>query len=152
MNTYSDIYLHIVFSVKYRDALIGKYLLHDLHAYIASIFNAKGHQTIIVGGTADHVHALIRYNVNQSVPDMVRDVKMASSTWINAAHRCMYRFAWQKGYGVFSYSESQVATIRNYIANQEQHHQNVNSVDEFVNILNTRHIKYDSAYLPQPPA
>jgi REP element-mobilizing transposase RayT len=151
MNTYSDIYLHIVFSVKHRDALIGKYLLRDLHAYIATIFNAKGHQAIIVGGTADHVHALIRYNINQSVPDMVRDVKMASSTWINAAHLCTFRFAWQKGYGVFSYSENQVPTIRNYIANQEQHHQRVNSVDEFVKILNTRNIKFDPSYLPKLP-
>jgi hypothetical protein len=76
---------------------------------------------------------------------------MASSTWINAAHLCTFRFAWQKGYGVFSYSENQVPNIRNYIANQEQHHQRVNSVDEFVKILNTRNIKFDPSYLPKLP-
>ena len=131
--------------------MIGKYWMPELHAYIASIFNSFGHKTIIVGGMSDHVHALIRYNCNQSIPDMVMRVKKGASQWVNAGHHTMCRFAWQKGYGVFSYSQNQVNTVYNYIKNQEEHHKKKNFVDEFVNLLNTRKIEYDPEYLPTEP-
>ena len=151
MNTYSNIYLHIIFSVKYRDAVIGKYWKPDLHAYITSVFNAKGHKTIIVGGTCDHVHVLIDYNPSQSIPDMMRDVKQSASLWINASHKTMCKFAWQRGYGVFSYTQSHIPTVKQYIANQVEHHKRENHVQEFEALLRTRHIAFDPKYMPQMP-
>ena len=151
MNTYSDIYLHIIFSVKYRDAVIGKYWLPSLHAYIASIFNSNGHTPIIVGGVEDHVHALVRYNPNQSIPDMVKEVKKGASSWINTTHQTMCKFAWQKGYGVFSYSRGQIEQVKTYIQNQDAHHhgRNISHIDEFKHILDERGITYNIEYLPK---
>jgi REP element-mobilizing transposase RayT len=149
MNTYSNIYLHIVFSVKYRDGAIGEHWMPELHAYIASVFKANGHHPIIIGGVDDHVHCLVGYNMNQSVPDMVREVKTSATAWINAGHRTLCKFAWQKGYGVFSYSKSHVEAVKQYIANQAAHHKKETFRDEFVNLLKNRGIYYDEKYLPQ---
>jgi REP element-mobilizing transposase RayT len=151
MNTYSNIYLHIVFSVKYREATIADYWRPTLHSYIASIFSGNGHTPIIVGGTADHVHALIAYNPNQSIPEMMRCVKRGASEWINTTHQTLRKFAWQKGYGVFSYAPSQVDVVRHYIENQEAHHRKVSHVDEFAEILRKRAMQFDPHYLPQEP-
>lgn len=151
MNRFSDIYLHIIFSVKYRDAAIGKYWMPELHSYIASVFNANGHKAIIVGGVEDHVHVLVRYNIAQPVAEIVKAVKQSATAWINAGHHTMCKFAWQKGYGVFSYSRSQIDSVVQYIKNQEQHHhgKNIKFVDEFKEILVKRGIEYNDDYLPK---
>ncbi len=149
MNTYSDIYLHIVFGVKYRDGLIGDQWIENLHSYIASIFKANGHHAIIIGGVSDHVHCLIGYNPRQSIPDMVKDVKVSTTNWINGTNRTMCKFAWQKGYGVFSYSPSQVDAVKKYIANQKKHHRSCSLSEELANMLRVRGVSFDPQYLPQ---
>lgn len=149
MNTYTDIILHIVFSVKYRDGVIGKYWKSDLHAYMASVFIANGHHPIIIGGIEDHVHCLIEYNPKQSIPEMVREVKTSATNWINCGHFTMCRFAWQKGYGAFSLSKSHIDQTRRYIANQEQHHHGESFRDEVARILRNRNISFDEKYLPE---
>jgi REP element-mobilizing transposase RayT len=151
MNTFTNIYLHIIFCTKYRDAAIGEYWKSDLHAYIASVINANGHRAIIVGGVSDHIHILLLYNPKQSVSDLVRDVKIESTQWINKMHHTMCRFAWQKGYGVFSYSSSQMETVRRYISNQETHHANVDCINEFKSILKNRGMDFDKQFLPKEP-
>jgi REP element-mobilizing transposase RayT len=131
MNTFTNIYLHVIFSVKYRAAMIEPFGRDSLHAYIASIINAHDHQTLIVGGTSDHVHILLDYNPKRSVSELVKEVKMCSTQWVNNQPYTGCKFAWQWGYGVFSYAANQVDVVKKYISNQEAHHARVSHVDEF---------------------
>jgi REP element-mobilizing transposase RayT len=149
MNTYSDIYLQIVFSVKFRGAVIGKDWMPRLHAYIATLINSHGHKSIIVGGVEDHVHILLRYNVNQKIPDLVNKIKHDSTFWVNSQNFIGCKFAWQSGYGVFSYSTSHVDKVKEYIQNQYVHHHvhKISHYDEMRTMLEQRGVQYNPEYL-----
>ena len=71
---------------------------------------------------ADHVHALIDLPTNLSIEEVMQLFKGGSSHWINESHLVTGKFGWGRGYGVFSVSESGVAEVCAYIANQEEHH------------------------------
>jgi REP element-mobilizing transposase RayT len=149
MNTYSDIYLQIVFSVKFRDAVIGKDWMSRMHAYLAKLIDSHGHKSIIVGGVEDHVHILLRYNVNQQIPDLVSKIKHDSSRWVKSMRFANSKFAWQAGYGVFSYSSSHVDKVKEYIQNQYTHHhvKKISRFDEMRIMLDQRGVDYNPDYL-----
>ena len=103
-NTYTRIYLHLVFAVKNRNSLIPAYHQPRLFRYIGGTISTLGHKPLEVGGIDNHVHILVGLNVKQSVADFVRDIKSATARFINDSRIIPYRFEWQSGYGCFSYS------------------------------------------------
>ena len=118
---------------------------NDLLAYLGGIVRELGGTALIINGTADHVHMLIRVRPAQSMADVMRVVKTNSSRW--ARRKWKAAFAWQTGYGSFSVSESNVPAVSRYIANQEQHHRTRSFQEEFVAFLKKNKIAYDERYI-----
>ena len=145
--TYSQIYIQVVFAVKGRQNLIDKQWRDELHKYISGIITGKGHKSIIVNGVADHIHCFIGLKPSIAISDLVRDIKNNSSKFINESGFIKGKFQWQEGYGAFSYSQSHVERVYNYILNQEQHHSKKTFKDEYVEFLTEFEIEHKPFYL-----
>lgn len=145
--TYSQIYIHYVFAVKGRENLLQKAWRDEVFKYIAGIIKGKNQKPIIVNGVADHVHIFVGLKPSVSISDLIRDIKNNSSNFINEQKYLDKKFSWQDGYGVFSYAHSQVESVYNYIANQEEHHRKKTFREEYVEFLMNFEIEYNEKYL-----
>lgn len=146
-NTFSQIYIQIVFKVKGRQNLIQTKHKEELNKYISGIIANKRQKAIIVNGMPDHIHIFVGLQPSISISDLVRDVKNSSSKFINEKGWVNGKFSWQEGYGAFSYSHSQIENVYNYILNQEIHHQNKSFREEYLEFLKKFAVKYDEQYL-----
>jgi putative transposase len=146
-NTYSQIHVQIIFAVKYRDGLIRPDFQIQLYQYIHGIISHHTHKVLAINGMPDHVHILIGLRPTQSVSDLVQIIKANSSKWINEEKFLPIKFEWQAGYGVFSYSKSQIEIIIDYIHNQENHHRKKTFREEYLGLLKTYDIDYDELYV-----
>ncbi len=146
-NTFTQIYVHIVFSVKGRQNFIQKSWKDELHKYICGIVNGKDQKVYAIGGMADHIHLLVSIKPTISISDLVRDMKANSSKWINEKQYVVGKFQWQEGFGAFSYGQSQLDIVITYINNQEQHHEQKTFKDEYMELLQRFNIIYDEKYL-----
>jgi REP element-mobilizing transposase RayT len=145
--TYSQIYVQIVFTVKKREHLIPKANQEELFEYISGIIRNKGQKAIIVNGVANHIHAFIGLKPDTKISDLVRDIKNNSTNFINLQKWLNRKFSWQTGYGVFSYGQSQIEIVYNYIMNQENHHKKKSFREEYLEFLEKFEIKFDPKYL-----
>ena len=118
-NTYTQLYIHLVFSPKNREALIKKSWKNELEMYITGIIQNHKHKLLAIGSMPDHIHIFIGYDVNQRIPDLVEHIKTSSNEWIKEKKLSKFKFEWQKGYGAFSHSRSQLDIVIKYILNQE---------------------------------
>ena len=116
-NTYHQIYLQVVFAVKYRNAVIDKAWRSQLLGVIGNLINEANCKTIIVNGVEDHIHCFVGLKPVVSVSELMKTVKAKSSKYINDHSLTANRFEWQEGYGVFSYHQSLVDTVFKYIQN-----------------------------------
>ncbi len=148
-NTYHQIYLQTVFAVKYCNAVIEKKWNKKLFGVIGNLINEANCKTIIVNGVEDHVHCFVGLKPVVSVSELMKTVKAKSSKYINDNALTSERFEWQEGYGVFSYSQSQVDKVYNYILNQEAHHKKQTFRDEYLAFLKKFKIQYDEQYIFQ---
>lgn len=146
-NTYTQIYIHVVFAVQARESLIKAEWREDLFKYIAGIFKNHKIKLIAIGGVEDHVHLLFGMSPTIALSDLIREVKANSSKYINENKFVRGKFYWQEGFGAFSYSRSQINTVAKYILNQEQHHAGRSFKDEYVELLNRFEIDFDERYL-----
>jgi len=103
-NTYTQIHIQFVFAVKYRAALIRKEWKDRLHQYITGIIQANEHKMLRVNNIPDHIHIFLGMRPIQSIASLVQNVKTESSEWIKNNKFCKAPFAWQQGYGAFSYN------------------------------------------------
>ncbi len=147
MGTYSKIYMHVVFGVKFRRHLIQRTWSSELYAYMGGIIKNKGQIPLIINGYRDHVHLLVTMNPSMSVSELVRDVKSNSTNFINQHKFTTERFCWQKGFGAFSYAPTQLSAVHRYIENQERHHAKRDFQSEYSRILDSFGVKYDPKYL-----
>ena len=145
-NTYTQIYMHIVFAVSHREALIAEQWRSDLYRYIIGACGNRKHFVHAINGTADHIHLLIGMHPGESVSDLVQSLKIQSSKWINA-HFMHGAFSWQSGYGAFSYSSSLVPAVKRYIENQREHHRKVTFQEELADFFMKAGIDYNSEYM-----
>ncbi|MBS1496290.1 MAG: IS200/IS605 family transposase [Bacteroidetes bacterium] len=150
-NTYHQIYLQIVFAVKYRAAVIDKSWSNRLYGVIGNLINEANCKTIIVNGVEDHVHCFLGLKPVVSVSELMKTVKAKSSKYINDHSLTSERFEWQEGYGVFSYSQSQVDRVYKYIQNQEAHHKKQTFLDEYLSFLKQFNVEYDDRYIFHEP-
>jgi REP element-mobilizing transposase RayT len=146
-NTYHQIYLQIVFAVKYRNAVISKNWNNKLFGVIGGLINEAGCKTIIVNGVEDHVHCFVGLKPVVAVSELMKSIKAKSSKYINDNALTAERFEWQEGYGVFSYSQSQVDRVYKYIQNQEAHHKKQTFMDEYLTFLKKFKIEYNEQYI-----
>jgi REP element-mobilizing transposase RayT len=144
----AKILVHTVFSTKDRRPLLrDKPLREELHRYLGGILTNHDCQPIIVGGTEDHVHILSTLSRTGTAAEMVKEAKRASSLWLKTKSPGLKDFAWQNGYGIFSIGNSQVETVRIYIAGQEEHHRKISFQDEFRLLLGRYKIEFDERYV-----
>ncbi len=95
----------------------------------------------------DHIHIFIGMRPHQSISTLVQNIKTESSKWIKAQNLCSSSFAWQEGYGAFSYAKSQVPDVIRYIQNQEIHHRKEIFLDEYRRFLDAFEIEWDERYI-----
>ena len=146
-NTYSQIYIHIVFAVKGRQNLIRVEIREELHKYITGIVTNRDQKLLSIFCMPDHSHLLIGLKPSISISDLVRDIKAGSSKFINDKKLIKGKFSWQEGFGVFSYSRSQIDNVIKYIQNQEKHHNKKSFKEEYIELLERFAIEYDEKYL-----
>ena len=144
-HTSGNILLHFIFSTLGRRPLIKTTFRADLFAYLGGIVREMHGAALIVNGTDDHVHMLVRIRPVHSSAEIVRVVKSNSSKW--GREKWSREFAWQRGYGVFSVSESNFAAVTKYIAGQEEHHKKHSFKEEYVAFLKKNHVEYDERYI-----
>jgi len=146
-NTYSQIYIQVVFAVEARDSLVHPDWKGELFKYITGIVKKKGQKLIAIGGVADHIHLLIGITPSTSLSDLVRDIKANSSKFINDRKYVRGQFRWQEGFGAFSYSRSHIDAVAKYVLNQEVHHSRMSFKDEYLSLLKRFDVEYEEKYL-----
>jgi putative transposase len=146
-NTYTQIYLHIVFAVEGRQNLVQPEHNEELQKYITGIVSGQKQKLIAINNMPDHLHLLVGIKPDIALSDLVRDVKAGSSKFINEKHWVRGRFSWQEGFGAFSYSRSQLGAVIRYIENQQKHHARKSFREEYVALLEKFGVEYDPRYL-----
>jgi len=146
-NSYYKVYIQAVFVVKYRNSVLNVKWRRQLFGVIGNLINETGCKTLIVNGVEDHVHCFLSLKPTQSISELMKTVKAKSSKYINDNKLTPDRFEWQKGYGVFSYNQSQVRNVFNYIKNQEEHHNSTSFNNEYIKLLNEFKIDYQDEFL-----
>ncbi len=146
-NTYSQLYVHIIFSVKNREPLIKESFRNELFSYIGGIIKNKNQKPLAINGTENHIHILVGVKPDISLSDLVREIKSNSSKFINEQKYLRTKFNWQEGFGAFSYSHSQLTTVIKYINNQLEHHKKRTFADEYKEFLKKFNIEYDEKYV-----
>ena len=119
----------------------------SLHAYIAGIFKEQDSPCLAINSVADHVHVLFCLNKNAPLAQVIMQAKKGASRWMKTQGPNNADFGWQNGYGAFSVSQSSVADVRRYIANQAEHHRTVTFQDELRAFLKRHEIEYDEKYV-----
>jgi REP element-mobilizing transposase RayT len=144
--SFGSLHCHIVLSTKHRQSLIDPAWQDRLFEYIGGITRSHSCVLIAAGGTADHVHLLLSISRTVSVADAARQIKSNSSGWVHGTLGRM-DFQWQVGYGAFAVSYSNLAAVKIYIANQEEHHRKMTYQDEFRELLRRHDIQWDERYV-----
>ena len=146
-NTYTQIYIQVVFAVEGRQNLIQPAHNDELQKYITGIVSGQNQKLIAINNMPDHMHLLVGLRPDAALSDWVLDVKAGSSKFINERPWVPGRFSWQEGFGAFSYSRSQLGSVIRYIENQQKHHANKSFRDEYVELLEKFGVEYDARYI-----
>ena len=146
-DTYSQIYIQVVFAVKHREALIQPEWENELYKYITGIVQNKGQKMLSINGTKDHIHFLLGMKPNCCLSDLVREIKKSSTSFIREKLNVKYAFQWQEGFGAFSYSHSQLSEVIKYIESQKEHHRIKTFREEYMSFLKEFEIQFKNEYL-----
>jgi REP element-mobilizing transposase RayT len=146
-NTFSQIYLQFVFSVKSRLSLIPKEHREELHKYITALVQNRNAKMLAINCMPDHVHLFVGFKSTVLISGFVKEVKVESNEFINSKGWVKGKFSWQEGYGVFSYSHSRIDSVVKYVLNQEAHHQKKSFKEEYLELLQKFAIPFDDKYL-----
>ncbi len=144
-DTYTKLYIHIVFSVKGRQPLIPKKHKSELHQYITGLIKNKKQKVMQINSMPDHIHILVGMTPDIALSDLVRDIKVSATRFINRQRWIAGKFMWQEGFAAFSYSHSQLNAVIDYIKNQEKHHSRTSFKEEYLELLK----RFDVAYNPK---
>lgn len=146
-NTYTQIFIQIVFAVKNRNALIKSSWETELYKYITGIVQNKKHKLIAINGMPDHIHIFIGMKPDMALSDLVREIKKSTNAFIKEKQFCPFHFEWQEGFGAFSYAQSDIPNVARYIENQKTHHQKETFKTEYLQLLQEFEIEYKPEYL-----
>jgi len=146
-DTYSRIYIQIVFAVKGRESLIMEENEIPVHQYISGIIRQKGQKLIAINGMPDHIHILIGMRPTCCLSNLVQEVKKWSHQMIREKGLCKKPFAWQEGFGAFSYSHSSLNNVIEYINDQKAHHKRVSFQEEYLGLLKRLEVDFKEEHL-----
>ena len=151
-NTYTQIYLHVVFAVSGRACVIQPERKEELQKYIAGIVSGRNQKLIAINCMPDHVHILLGLKPNEASSDLIGRIKTGSANHINEHRWIGCHFSWQEGFGAFSVSHSHLGTVIDYVHNQENHHRRKSFHEEYVEFLERHDIAYNERYVFKPIA
>lgn len=143
-DTYTQVYVHFVFAVKWRQALIPREHKNELHHYIGGLALRRNAKPIAIHCMPDHIHIFVGFPTTISMADFVKEIKVESTQYINEKGWIKEKFHWQKGFGAFTYTRSLVSRVANYIENQERHHQKQPFRKEYMSMLDRNGVEYDT--------
>ena len=146
-STFTNLLFHIVFSTKLRRSLIHADTQERLYQYIGGLIREQQGKLIEIGGMPDHIHILARLSPTLAISDVLRNTKTNSSKWFNQTFQREGSFAWQRGFGAFSVSASNIEAVHDYIRNQAEHHKQLTFKDEFRALLQRHGIEFVEQYL-----
>ena len=146
-DTYSQIYIQVVFAVRHRNALIQVSWEDELYKYISGIVRGKEQKLICINGMHDHIHLLLGMRPTCCLSDLVREIKKSSNDFVNEKGFSKYQFDWQKGFGAFSYGHSQLDKVIAYIHGQKEHHKKQIFRQEYLGLLKKFNIEHKEEYL-----
>ncbi|MBP1676591.1 MAG: putative transposase [Bacteroidetes bacterium] len=146
-NTYTQLYVQIVFAVKNRENIISEKIRYELEKIMCTIVTDKQSRPLAVYCNPDHTHILVGLHPAISVSAMAEAIKSGSSGWINREKKFYGKFSWQSGYGAFTYSKSQIDSVVKYIQNQPEHHKHKTFREEYLEFLEKFNIRFDQQYL-----
>jgi putative transposase len=146
-NTYTQLYIQIVFAVKGRQNLISEQTRERIEKYITGLVQNKGQKLYAIYCMPDHLHLFISMKPDMAISDLVRVAKSESTKFINDNNLIAGKFSWQEGFGAFSYAQSQVDTVVKYVLNQPEHHQQSTFKEEYLLLLKRFNVEYDERYL-----
>lgn len=146
-NTFSQIYLQFVFAVKGRQSLIPKQHKEELHKYMTALAQARKAKMLAVHCMPDHVHLFVGFKPAVLISDFVKEIKVQSNEFIKEKKWVNGHFAWQEGYGVFSYGHSQIDRVCKYVLNQEEHHKKKTFREEYLEFLERFAVPFEEQYL-----
>jgi putative transposase len=115
--------------------------------YIGGTLRRAGGISLELNGTADHIHMLTKLRPDRALSDVLRDLKANATGWMHDVFPSLNDFSWQRGYGAFTVSQSNVEEGRNYIARQKAHHRRVSFRDEFIQFLMANGIEFDERFV-----
>jgi putative transposase len=150
-NTFTQIYIHVIFAVKGRQNLLRPEHKEELHKYIGGIIRNESQKLIRINSVSDHLHLLVGLRPDVALSDLVRDIKANSSRFINEKQWVRGKFNWQEGFGAFSCSHSQLDTVVKYIDKQEEHHAKRSLREEYLALLKRHDVDYDERYVFASP-
>ena len=145
-NTYSQLYIQIVFAVQGRKSLIKESIREELQKYILGIVSNHKQKLLAIYCMPDHTHIFLSMKPNMAISDLVRTIKSNSSSFLKDRN-LVNDFSWQEGFGAFSYAKSQAKNVIDYVLNQAEHHKKRTFKEEYVEFLNKFEIDYDEKYL-----
>jgi putative transposase len=146
-DSYTNLLYHIVFSTKERRPLITFEYETRLYDYIGGTIRGVGGISLELNGTEDHVHVLTKRRPDRALSDVLRGLKANATGWMHDIFPALKDFSWQRGYGAFTVSQSNVQEVRRYIVRQKEHHEKVSFRDEFIQFLKDNGIEYDERYV-----
>ena len=135
-NSYTKIYIHFIFTVKGRQNFLPSSHKSELHNFIKKIIVKRDSILVAINNMEDHIHILVRITPTYSVSRLMQEIKSISSKFINEKRWIRGRFQWQRGYGAFSHSHSQIKNVVKYINNQESHHKIKSFKNQYLEFLN----------------
>ena len=145
--TYSQILLHMVFSTKKRQPWITPEVAERLYPYMGGIIRSEKGVLLATGGMEDHVHLYLRWRTDETLSNLMRNLKAHSSLWIHENFQSLGSFAWQEGYSAFSVSKSQEEAVRKYLSNQAEHHRKTDFKTELLRLLEAHQVEFDPRYV-----
>jgi putative transposase len=143
--SYNKIWIHAIWSTKYREPLIQQNVENKIFHYIAEQLRAQGCPVRIINGMPDHIHCLFLLTPKKSIADVIKQIKGSSSHYINQNNIITEKFAWQTGYAAYSVSESGVEKVFAYIKNQKSHHRKNNFQNEYETFIKLYRLEHDSS-------
>jgi putative transposase len=146
-HTYSKTFYHLVWSTKNRMPFIDANIKDPLYRFFNRVFENRKCKLHIINGMPDHVHLLVSLPLTITIPQVVQQAKVSSTKWIRKEFPGMQQFAWQEGMGAFTVGYSTFDNVKNYIANQEKHHQKKTFDEEYLEFLKKFNIPYDKRFV-----
>ena len=145
--TFTQIYIHLVFAVKNREAVIKSEFQEEVYKYMSGTINSMGHKALAINGMPDHIHIFLGLHPAMAISELVKELKRSSTNFINNKNWLPGKFQWQTGFGGYSYSRSQIDFVINYIKNQKEHHKKRTFREEYMKFLKDYDIDFNPDFL-----